>query len=195
MESCSAQWADWISAVGSILGGVAAAFAVVYAYLVGKRELAEWHHQTRTTKRAEIAGQVLAACFEACEALRCVSDDHIPTEWNGSLGKDKASWCAEIYAARWASVDNVFRRLHAAYGLTLAHLSEHAPTVADIEALKQSVFAAQREWLVPSRFNNTTAMIEPMSRAVGSEVTEQIETLEQASHSSFGPVARMEVPK
>lgn len=145
----------------------------------------------RAVKRSEIAGQVLASCFEALDALRYVSDDDVPDQWSGHNKADKVVWCSDVYGQRWSSVTDVFRRLHGSFALAIVHLSEEQQDVIRrIEAKKYEIHAAQHEWLRREVFANAGRFIELKIGAAGESVHEEIDELE-ADVRTLAPGARL----
>ena len=180
----NAEWAAWVSAIGTVAAGAAAVFAVGFAAVKGPGEIKKWRLEKRETKRAEVAGEAIAATISLVSALKAVST---PEGVGGPAPPtDHGSWrdtVVDRLRGRWRRAEPdvvVFRR---AIAQAAAYLPDNANSLLrKLEMMRRSIETGQALWATGD---------EEMFRAgFGPGVSQFLDQLQQEITNELRPMAQ-----
>lgn len=172
-----ASVADWVTAVGTMLAGLAAVGAVIVGGFTAKA----WRPQARAAKEAELAGEALVAAVQALRAAR-----------RTCAGYRTAPDMAGAVHNRWAElVDPSKATLQAIAARSTAFLPT-APAEFLLDVLKHLAALHADQWVWALRMDSDTSTPEDFRDVFGDHRGKALEELEARAIALLRPLARFE---
>lgn len=160
--------ADWVTAAGTTLAGLAAVAAVVLGWATAKA----WREQARATKEAELAGEALVVVVPVLRAAR-----------RSNVGYRTAPHMADAVHTRWAEmVGPAEAALQTIAARAAAYLPEPIVEVL-LEVLKEAAALHADQWLWAMAMDIQTSTPTDFKEVFGSGRVKVLQELEERART------------
>ncbi|MEY4508183.1 MAG: hypothetical protein RLZZ450_305 [Pseudomonadota bacterium] len=145
-----------------------------------------WPRQKRKEKRAEVAGETLALCLQALDALRWIcSPAAIVHKADDAMG---LAWAQGEYGRRWEESNGAIEGISKALIFATTYMPEAEETVRALDSWKNRLRASQNLWLSESTYGPDDHDVRP--HAIGPELPKQLDQSELALKAILVPIAQ-----
>jgi len=172
-----ASWADWITAIGTMLAGLAGVAAVIIGALTARA----WRVQARAAKEAEVAGDALAAVLQYTSTMRRLALPYRTVPQMTNAVQDR--WEAEARPTETA--------LKLVTGRAMAYLPQAANDLL-LEILRAGNELHADQWAWGIQMDVGTAEKEDHTRVFGQGRADAFTKLEERAISALRALARIE---
>jgi hypothetical protein len=173
----NASFADWVTAIGTMLAGLAGVAAVILAMVTAKA----WRSQTRAAKEAEVAGEALIAVQALLRAAR-----------RTTVGYRTVPELAKAVHDRWSEmVHPAEQGVRTAAARAAAYLPDQAALFLT-EALDHVEGLHTDQWLWGLKMDAGVPTPDDFKDVFGDGRREALQALEKRAVAVLKPLARLE---